>query len=105
MDILQALRSHAERMVEQLASCALTRGDKRRLHVPHTRPATGTGEGTEAEEEAQQEVGRISSGVVNFARPRDATDVDYEVLQARGARGKRTAHCGLPQRVALRHGN
>ncbi|MFD0492573.1 DEAD/DEAH box helicase family protein [Streptomyces rhizosphaericus] len=73
VDILQALRSHSERMVEQLASRALTRGtERRRMHVRPT-PGAGTGpeNGDEAAEtsQAQQEVDRVTSVVVNFASP------------------------------------
>lgn len=76
VDILQALRSHSERMVDQLASRALTRGtERRRLHVPPTGVAgTSGGDGEEASE-AQQEVDRVTSVVVNFASPRDAADI------------------------------
>jgi superfamily II DNA or RNA helicase len=76
VDILQALRSHSERMVDQLASRALTRGEKRRrLHV-HPAPAAGTA-GSDGEEtsEAQQEADRVTSIVINFASPRDAADI------------------------------
>ncbi|MFC9178845.1 MULTISPECIES: DEAD/DEAH box helicase [Streptomyces] len=79
VDILQALRSHSERMVDQLASRALTRGtERRRIHV-HPSPATGVGPENgdmpaEAGEE-QQEVDRVTSIVVNFASPRDAADI------------------------------
>ncbi|MFE3434604.1 Helicase associated domain protein, partial [Streptomyces sp. NPDC059171] len=76
VDILQALRSHSERMVDQLASRALTRGtERRRLHV-RPAPAAGTdgGDGEETSE-AQQEVDRVTSIVVNFASPRDAADI------------------------------
>ncbi|MFF1408078.1 Helicase associated domain protein [Streptomyces sp. NPDC058294] len=76
VDILQALRSHSERMVDQLASRALTRGtERRRLHV---RPApAGGADGGDGEEmsEAQQEADRATSVVVNFASPRDAADI------------------------------
>lgn len=75
VDILQALRSHSERMVDQLASRALTRGtERRRLHV---RPAPAAGpDGSEEEtSEVQQEVDRVTSIVVNFAQPRDAADI------------------------------
>lgn len=77
VDILQALRSHSERMVDQLASRALTRGtERRRIHV---RPAPAAGPENEdmPEEagEAQQEVDRVTSVVVNFASPRDAADI------------------------------
>ncbi|WP_328380498.1 Helicase associated domain protein (plasmid) [Streptomyces sp. NBC_00440] len=77
VDILQALRSHSERMVDQLASHALTRGaERRRIHVRPT-PATGAqnGDGQEASDEAQQEVDRVTSVVVNFASPRDAANI------------------------------
>ncbi|MEE1808235.1 DEAD/DEAH box helicase [Streptomyces sp. BE133] len=77
VDILQALRSHSERMVDQLASRALTRGEeRRRIHV-RPAPATGSqnGDGQEASDEAQQEVDRVTSVVVNFASPRDAADI------------------------------
>ncbi|WP_024757528.1 DEAD/DEAH box helicase [Streptomyces exfoliatus] len=77
VDILQALRSHSERMVDQLASRALTRGaDRRRIHV-RPAPAGGPENGDMAEEasEAQQEVDRVTSVVVNFASPRDAADI------------------------------
>ncbi|WP_406324891.1 Helicase associated domain protein [Streptomyces sp. NBC_01617] len=77
VDILQALRSHSERMVDQLASRALTRGEEhRRIHV-RPAPAAGAESGDDGEEsdEAQQEVDRVTSIVVNFARPRDAADI------------------------------
>jgi hypothetical protein len=77
VDILQALRSHSERMVDQLASRALTRGtERRRLHVRPPAPAAGTdgGDGEETSE-AQQEADRVTSIMVNFASPRDAADI------------------------------
>ncbi|MFH0522343.1 Helicase associated domain protein [Streptomyces sp. M41] len=78
VDILQALRSHSERMVDQLASRALTRGaEHRRIHVHPDRTARGADSGADAEEtdEAQQDVDRVTSVVVNFATPRDAADI------------------------------
>ncbi|MEU9198353.1 helicase associated domain-containing protein [Streptomyces hundungensis] len=77
VDILQALRSHSERMVDQLASRALTRGtERRRIHV---RPSPTAGpENRDMPEEsskAQQEVDRVTAVVVNFASPRDAADI------------------------------
>ncbi|MGW3304173.1 Helicase associated domain protein [Streptomyces rubiginosohelvolus] len=80
VDILQALRSHSERMVDQLASRALTRGsaERRRIHVhPSPAPAAGPEDGEMPAEagEAQQEVDRVTSIVVNFASPRDAADI------------------------------
>ncbi|WP_191836777.1 helicase associated domain-containing protein, partial [Streptomyces glebosus] len=77
VDILQGLRSHSERMVDQLASRALTRSTERR-HL-HVRPAPGAGtegeEAKEAESEVQREVDRVDAVVVNFAQPRDAADI------------------------------
>ncbi|MFD5110285.1 DEAD/DEAH box helicase [Streptomyces cinereoruber] len=78
VDILQALRSHSERMVDQLASRALTRGtERRRIHVRFDRGAAGADRGEDGEElsEAQQDVDRVTAVVVNFASPRDAADI------------------------------
>ncbi|MEU3500823.1 Helicase associated domain protein [Streptomyces hundungensis] len=77
VDILQALRSHSERMVDQLASRALTRGTgRRRIHVRPS-PAAGPENRGMPEEgsERQQEVDRVTAVVVNFASPRDAADI------------------------------
>ncbi|MFD3729695.1 Helicase associated domain protein, partial [Streptomyces sp. NPDC058671] len=77
VDILQALRSHSERMVDQLASRALTRGtERRRLHI-HPAGAAGPENGDMPEEtsQTQQEADRVTSVVVNFASPRDAADI------------------------------
>lgn len=71
VDILQALRSHSERMVDQLASRALTRGtERRRIHV-RPAPAAGPENGNMPGEssQTQQEVDRVTSVVVNFASP------------------------------------
>ncbi|MEU7190310.1 Helicase associated domain protein [Streptomyces sp. NPDC045369] len=77
VDILQALRSHSERMVDQLASRALTRGtERRRIHVrPVGTAGPEKGDMPEESSEAQQEVDRVTSVVVNFASPRDAADI------------------------------
>ncbi|MEU6709664.1 DEAD/DEAH box helicase [Streptomyces wuyuanensis] len=81
VDILQALRSHSERLVEQLASRALTRGtERRRLHVrPAPLSVTGTqdesGDRAAETSQTQQEVDRVTQVVVNFATPRDAADI------------------------------
>ncbi|MFH0240846.1 Helicase associated domain protein [Streptomyces sp. HK10] len=76
VDILQALRSHSERMVDQLASRALTRGTERRHLHSRPVPAAGTngGDGQETSE-TQQEADRVTSIVINFAQPRDAADI------------------------------
>lgn len=79
VDILQALRSHSERMVDQLASRALTRGtERRRIHVhPSHTAGAGPENGDMPEEtsQAQHEADRVTSVVVNFASPRDAADI------------------------------
>ncbi|MEV0281336.1 Helicase associated domain protein [Streptomyces sp. NPDC050610] len=77
VDILQAMRSHSERMVDQLASRALTRGtERRRIHVrPAAAAGPENGDMPEESSEAQQEVDRITAVVVNFASPRDAADI------------------------------
>ncbi|MGA4980425.1 Helicase associated domain protein [Streptomyces cinereoruber] len=77
VDILQALRSHSERIVDQLASRALTRGtERRRIHVrPAAAAGPENGDMPEESSEAQQEVDRITAVVVNFASPRDAADI------------------------------
>ncbi|MYS04972.1 helicase, partial [Streptomyces sp. SID6041] len=69
---------HSERMVDQLASRALTRGtERRRIHVHPDRGAAGADRGDDGEEisEEQQDVDRVTSVVVNFASPRDAADI------------------------------
>ncbi|THA65759.1 helicase [Streptomyces sp. A0642] len=80
VDILQALRSHSERLIDQLASHALARStERRRIHVRPAPAADAVGAESEGlpEEagEAQQEVDRVTSIVVNFASPRDAADI------------------------------
>ncbi|GGQ48831.1 DEAD/DEAH box helicase [Streptomyces mutabilis] len=77
VDILQALRSHSERMVDQLASRALTRGTEgRRIHVrPAGAAGPENGDMPEETSQAQQEADRVTSVVVNFASPRDAADI------------------------------
>ncbi|MGS2585878.1 Helicase associated domain protein [Streptomyces hebeiensis] len=77
VDILQALRSHSERMVDQLASRALPRATERRRIYVRSASAAGPENGDLSEEarEAQQEVDRVTSVVVNFASPRDAADI------------------------------
>lgn len=78
VDILQAMRSHSERMVDQLASRALTRGTERqRIHVRSDSGAGGADRREDGEEvsEAQQDVDRVTAVVVNFASPRDAADI------------------------------
>ncbi|MEU3962813.1 Helicase associated domain protein [Streptomyces buecherae] len=79
VDILQALRSHSQRMVDQLASRALTRGTaRRRIHVrpsPSAEAGPENGDMPAEAGEARQEVDRVTSIVVNFASPRDAADI------------------------------
>lgn len=77
VDMLQALRSHSERMVDQLASRALTRGtERRRIHVwPAGAAGSENGDMPEESSQAQREVDRVTSVMVNFASPRDAADI------------------------------
>ncbi|WP_258038767.1 DEAD/DEAH box helicase [Streptomyces sp. SM12] len=84
VDLLQALRSHSERLVDQLASRALSRTEARtRLYARAARAAAGVSDthagqdndnGDEVVDEAQGEVD-VASVVVNFAAPRSAADV------------------------------
>ncbi|MFE2432151.1 Helicase associated domain protein [Streptomyces sp. NPDC059373] len=82
--VLQGLRSHDERLVEQLASRALSRGrEQRRVHV--RRDAQGriiaagaAGEGAEGEgdgEEGQEQPEAIESALMRFSGPRDAATI------------------------------
>ncbi|MGW6951778.1 Helicase associated domain protein [Streptomyces xanthophaeus] len=69
--VLQGLRSHDERLVEQLASRALTSG-KRKIHV--RRDEDGQIIGTDAEGEGQEDGADAAaeSALLHFSSPRDA---------------------------------
>jgi superfamily II DNA or RNA helicase len=79
--VLQGLRAHDERLVEQLASHALTRGrEQRKVHVK--RDAGGRiigagGEGnSEGEDQGQGDTqAAVESALLNFASPRDPATI------------------------------
>ncbi|GAA3266472.1 helicase associated domain-containing protein [Streptomyces lavendulae] len=72
--VLQGLRSHDERLVEQLASRALTSG-KRKLHVRRDEDGqiVGTGGGGEDQEDGTDAA--AESALLHFSRPRDAATI------------------------------
>ncbi|MFF3431486.1 Helicase associated domain protein [Streptomyces sp. NPDC002602] len=74
--VLQGLRSHDERLVEQLASRALTSG-KRKLHVRRDEDgqivAAGAGEGEDQEDDDTQAA--AESALLHFSSPRDAATI------------------------------
>ncbi|MFE3760831.1 Helicase associated domain protein [Streptomyces sp. NPDC059104] len=74
--VLQGLRSHDERLVEQLASRALTSG-KRKVHVQRDEDgqiigADGEGDGEDQEDRADTAAG---SALLHFSSPRDAATI------------------------------
>ncbi|MEV0375735.1 Helicase associated domain protein [Streptomyces sp. NPDC050636] len=78
VDLLQGLRSYSERLVEQLASRALSRGHKeRRIHVK--RDADGriveAGEATGEEDQEQAGEAALESALLHFSSPRDAATI------------------------------
>ncbi|MGY1528530.1 Helicase associated domain protein [Streptomyces sp. MN3] len=75
--VLQGLRSHDERLVEQLASRALTSG-KRRVHVRRDEDgrivgAGGEGDGEDQEQEDTQAA--AEAALLHFSSPRDAATI------------------------------
>ncbi|OAH15977.1 DEAD/DEAH box helicase [Streptomyces jeddahensis] len=72
--VLQGLRSHSERLVEQLASRARSSG-QRKVHVK--RDEDGRIIGTTAEEEGGQDEaeGTVESALLHFSTPRDAATI------------------------------
>ncbi|MFJ5611059.1 Helicase associated domain protein [Streptomyces sp. NPDC093221] len=77
--VLQGLRSHDERLVEQLASRALTRGrEQRRVHMhrdENGRITGASGEGDGENQEQGQGCGAAESALLNFASPRDPATI------------------------------
>ncbi|MFD5370688.1 Helicase associated domain protein [Streptomyces sp. NPDC127103] len=76
--VLQGLRSHDERLVEQLASRALTSG-KRKVHVQRDEDGRIVGAGGESDSE-DQEPGddtdaAAESALLHFSSPRDAATI------------------------------
>ncbi|MEW2181545.1 Helicase associated domain protein [Streptomyces sp. NPDC005406] len=75
--VLQGLRSHDERLVEQLASRALTSG-KRKVHVRRDQDgrivgAGGAGDGEDQEDDDTQTA--AEAVLLHFSRPRDAATI------------------------------
>ncbi|MCT6781461.1 Helicase associated domain protein [Streptomyces sp. CS7] len=75
--VLQGLRSHDERLVEQLASRALTSG-KRTVHVQRDEDGQIIGAGGEGDGEDQEHDGTdaaAESALLHFSTPRDAATI------------------------------
>ncbi|MFJ9703350.1 DEAD/DEAH box helicase [Streptomyces fradiae] len=73
--VLQGLRSHDERLVEQLASRALTHG-KRKLHVRRDEDGRIVGADGEGDGEDQDDTdGAAESALLHFSSPRDAATI------------------------------
>jgi hypothetical protein len=77
--VLQGLRSHDERLVEQLASRALTRSrQERKVHLQ--RDADGRiigacGDGGGEDQEHDESEGAVESALLHFSSPRDAATI------------------------------
>ncbi|WP_327340822.1 Helicase associated domain protein (plasmid) [Streptomyces sp. NBC_01324] len=75
--VLQGLRSHDERLVEQLASRALTSG-KRKVHVRRDEDGQIVGAGGEGDGEDQEEddtQAAAEAALLHFSSPRDAATI------------------------------
>ncbi|MFE1261769.1 Helicase associated domain protein [Streptomyces albogriseolus] len=75
--VLQGLRSHDERLVEQLASRALTHG-KRKIHLQRDEEGriTGTGgEGNSEDQEQDDTDAAAESALLHFSTPRDPATI------------------------------
>ncbi|MDX3523668.1 DEAD/DEAH box helicase [Streptomyces scabiei] len=75
--VLQGLRSHDERLVEQLASRALTSG-KRKVHVQRDEDGRIVGAGGESDGEDQEQDdtdAAAESALLHFSSPRDAATI------------------------------
>jgi superfamily II DNA or RNA helicase len=71
--VLQGLRSHSERLVEQLASRALTSG-KRKVHIRRDEEGRIVGAGGEDQEHDNTD-GAVESALLHFSSPRDAATI------------------------------
>lgn len=71
--VLQGLRSHDERLVEQLASRALTSG-KRKVHVRRDEDGRIVGAGDEGEDQDDTDAA-AESALLHFSSPRDAATI------------------------------
>ncbi|KAF4405922.1 DEAD/DEAH box helicase [Streptomyces lycii] len=75
--VLQGLRSHDERLVEQLASRALTSG-KRKVHVRRDEDGRIVGAGGEGDSEDQEDddtQAAAEAALLHFSSPRDAATI------------------------------
>ncbi|MDK9499294.1 Helicase associated domain protein [Streptomyces katrae] len=72
--VLQGLRSHDERLVEQLASRALTSG-KRKVHVRRDEDGQIVGTGGEDEDQEDGTDAAAESALLHFSSPRDAATI------------------------------
>lgn len=75
--VLQGLRSHDERLVEQLASRALTSG-KRKVHVRRDEDGRIVGAGGEGDGEDQEDDdtdAAVEAALLHFSSPRDAATI------------------------------
>ncbi|GHB75635.1 hypothetical protein GCM10010377_77550 [Streptomyces viridiviolaceus] len=75
--VLQGLRSHDERLVEQLASRALTSG-KRKVHVRRDEEGRIVGAGGEGDGEGQEDddtQAATEAALLHFSSPRDAATI------------------------------
>ncbi|MFE6200942.1 Helicase associated domain protein [Streptomyces sp. NPDC057838] len=74
--VLQGLRSHDERLVEQLASRALTHG-QRKVHLWRDEDGRIVGAGSEVGEDQEHDDtdGAVESALLHFSSPRDAATV------------------------------
>ncbi|MEZ0163072.1 DEAD/DEAH box helicase [Streptomyces griseorubens] len=72
--VLQGLRSHDERLVEQLASRALTHG-KRTVHLQRDEDGRIVGAGGEGEDEEDDTDAAAESALLHFSSPRDAATI------------------------------
>lgn len=79
--VLNGLRSHDERLVEQLASRALSRGSQeRRVHVKRDEDgrivgAEGGGGGENVDQEQDETQAAVQSTLLHFSSPRDAATI------------------------------
>jgi hypothetical protein len=72
--VLQGLRSHSERLVEQLASRALTSG-QRNVHVKRDEDGRIIGTTTEGEGGQHESEGAVESALLHFSTARDAATI------------------------------
>ncbi|MDX3673339.1 DEAD/DEAH box helicase [Streptomyces europaeiscabiei] len=72
--VLQGLRSHSERLVEQLASRALTSG-QRKVHIQRDEDGRIIGTTSEGEGGQDETEGAVESALLHFSTPRDAMTI------------------------------